>query len=74
MPRSAADDKHLLVVIDHREARVYKTELHGVVPMRIEPYDPGGGSRRHLHQVEGAATGRRKAERKSYYEAVAASL
>jgi hypothetical protein len=74
-PRSAADDRHLLVVIDHREARIYKTELHGALPVRIEPYDPGDGSGRHLHQVEGAAaTGRRKPERKSYYEAVAASL
>ena len=33
---------HLLVVIDHREARIYRAELHGAVPQRITPYDPHG--------------------------------
>ena len=32
----------LLVVIDHLEARVYRTELSGTVPVRISPYDPLG--------------------------------
>ena len=39
-PPPAADGTHLLVVIDHREARVYRTELRGSVPQRITPYDP----------------------------------
>ena len=30
----AEEGTHLLVVIDHREARIYKTELHGTVPQR----------------------------------------
>ncbi len=38
----AATGTHLLVVIDHREARIYSTELHGSVPQRITPYDPFG--------------------------------
>jgi hypothetical protein len=33
---------HLLVVIDHQEARVYRTEVHGAVPVRIVPFDPHG--------------------------------
>ena len=41
---------HLLVVIDHRLARIYKTEFHGSVPQQIVPYD-GAGSGRHLHHV-----------------------
>ena len=28
----------MLVVLDHREARIYKTEMHGSLPMRITPY------------------------------------
>ena len=39
---------HLLVVIDHQEARVYRTEVSGAVPERITPYDPHGYGR-HLH-------------------------
>src|SRR6202011_4792077 len=38
----AAEGTHLLVVIDHREARIYRAELHGSVPQRIAPYDPFG--------------------------------
>lgn len=64
---------HLLVVIDHRLARVYKTEFHGSVPQRIVPYDDAGLGR-HLHHVEGEATGQRKAEVKSFYAAVAKTL
>ncbi|TFG40828.1 MAG: hypothetical protein E4H48_06995, partial [Syntrophobacterales bacterium] len=47
---AVAEGVHLLVVIDHRQARVYKTDLHGSVPQRITPYNPGGFGR-HLHYV-----------------------
>ena len=61
-------------MIDHRLARVYKTELHGTVPERIVPYDAAGAGR-HLHHVEeGDATGQRKPELKSFYTAVAKTL
>jgi hypothetical protein len=72
-PESVAVGMHLLVVIDHREARIYRTELHGAVPQRITPYDPGGFGR-HLHYVQDDANGQRKPERKSFYEAVAKTL
>ena len=64
---------HLLVVIDHREARIYRALLHGSVPDRIEPFDPHGFGR-HLRYVEDDSNGQRKPERKSFYEAVAKSL
>jgi hypothetical protein len=70
---AVADGLHLLVVIDHRQARVYRTELRGSVPERITPYDPTGLGR-HLHEVENYATGKRRPERKSYYEAVARAV
>ena len=69
----AAEGAHLLVVIDHREARIFKAELHGSIPQRITPYDPGG-SGRHLHYVEDDSNGQRKPERKSFYQAVAKTL
>jgi hypothetical protein len=64
---------HLLVVIDHREARIYRTELHGTVPERITPYDPFGFGR-DLHYNQDDSNGQRKPERKSFYEAVARTL
>ena len=64
---------HFLVVIDHREARIYKAELHGSVPERITPYDPHGYGR-YLHNVQDDANGQRKPERKTFYEAVARAL
>lgn len=64
---------HLLVVIDHRQARVYRSELRGSVPQKLVPYDPDG-SGRHLHYVENDSNGQRRPERRSYYDAIAKSL
>ena len=64
---------HLLVVIDHQEARVYRTEIHGAVPERIAPYDPHGYGR-HLHSAHEWTDGKSQPERKSFYEAVAKTL
>lgn len=72
-PKQRPDGTHLLVVIDHRLARIYKAELHGSVPERIVPYDPGGFGR-HLHYVQDDSNGQRKPERESFYEAVANTL
>src|SRR5947209_15629995 len=33
---------HLLVVIDHRQARIHRAELHVSVPHRVTPHDPPG--------------------------------
>lgn len=69
----ASRGAHLLVVIDHRLARIYQAELRGAVPQRVVPYDRSGAGR-HLHHVEEDATGQRKPELKSFYEAVAKTL
>jgi hypothetical protein len=76
VPESAdpmEDGTHLLVVIDHREARIYKTEMRDSAPESITPYDPDG-TRRHLHIVDDEANGQRQPELKSFYEAIAQSL
>ena len=64
---------HLLVVIDHHEARVYRTEVRGSVPVSVAPYDPYGYGR-HLHSAHEWTDGKRQPERKSFYEAVAKTL
>jgi len=64
---------NLLVVIDHREARIFRTESHGTEPESITPYDPHGFGRA-LHYNQKDADGQRKPELKSFYEAVAKTL
>ena len=69
----APPDTCLLVVIDHQEAKVYRTDEHAAVPYRIAPDDPSG-HHRHLHSRHEETDGKRVPERKSYYEAVAVAL
>jgi len=69
----AATGVHLLVVIDHREARIYRAELHGAVPQRITPYDPHGFGR-YLHYVQDESNGQRKPEQAGFYDAVSKTL
>ena len=72
-PQPSPAGTHLLVVIDHREARIFSTELNGSVPHRIVPYDPFGFGRA-LHYNQDDSNGQRKPEQKSFYEAVAKTL
>jgi hypothetical protein len=69
----AAAGTHLLVVIDHHEARIFSAELRGTTPHRITPYDPFGfGRELRYDQTDG--TGRRQPEQKSFYESIAKTL
>ena len=68
-----ADGPHLLVVIDHAEAHIYRTEVSGSVPVKLEPYDPHGHGR-HLHSAHEWTDGKSQPERKSYHETVAMTL
>jgi hypothetical protein len=63
----------LLVVIDHHEAKIYRTGQDGAAAKRIEPYDPHGFGR-HLRSDTEETDGKRKPERKSFYEAIAKTL
>lgn len=72
-PAPVPEGLHLLVVIDHRAARIFKAEVHGTVPERITPYDPHD-SLRHLRHVEDDSSGQRKPEPKGFYEAIARTL
>ena len=73
LPKPQPAGTHLLVVIDHREARIYSAEIRGSVPQRIQPYDPFGFGR-DLHYNQDDSNGQRKPEQKSFYEAVAKTL
>lgn len=68
------DGMHLIVVIDHREARIYAADQHGSVPQRVAPSAGNGGASRYLHYVNDEANGQRRPEPKAYYQAVARTL
>lgn len=63
----------LLVVIDHHEAKIYRTELHGTAPQQLVPYDPHGYGK-HLHSRNEETDGKRQPEQKRFYEAIAKTL
>jgi hypothetical protein len=73
-PRRGYDaPTNLLVVLDHREARVYKTASHGETSQRIRPYNPHGFGR-HLRYVPELSNDRDKRERFSFYQSIVKTL
>lgn len=66
-------EDHLLVVIDHHEARVFKSDMHGTEPTKIVPFDPHGYGR-HVHNAHEPVEGRHQTPPKSFFEAVAKSI
>ena len=64
---------HLLVVIDHREAKIYSADLRGPTAHKITPYDPHGFGRT-MHSNQDDGNGKRKQAPKAFYEAVAKTL
>ena len=73
VPPPVAPGAHLLVVIDHHEARIYRTVSPGAVAEKLVPYDPHGFGRP-LHSAHEWTDGKRLPERRSFYEAVAKTL
>jgi len=39
-PESKGGETHWLVVIDHHEARIFRSEMHGAIPQQILPHEP----------------------------------
>lgn len=66
VPEVNAPETHGLVVIDHQQARIYRTELHGSVPERILPFQPADDFRR--------ARDQEKRDQHRFFEPVAAAL
>jgi len=63
----------VLVVIDHREARVYKSQASGTTPERIAPQTTSG-SGGHLHSAHDDSNATRVPGSKGFFDAIAKSL
>jgi len=62
-----------LVVIDHHEARIFRSATHGTVPQLVRPHVPEDYFR-HAHNSMGFSRGQEKPEPNSFFEPVAAML
>jgi hypothetical protein len=60
-------------VIDHHEARIFRSEMHGAVPLRILPYAPEEYFRHAAHSNE-ISRGKEKPNPNSFFEPVAKVL
>lgn len=63
-------ETHWLLVIDHHEARIFRSELHGTVPRRILPHEPDRYFR-HAPKSRQFARGEDKPDPNSFFEPIA---
>ena len=66
----AATEVQWLVVIDHHEARIYRSEMSGTVPQRILPHHPSDFFR-HAHNSKDFSRGKEKPDPNSFFEPIA---
>jgi|ERR1700677_1581565 len=71
----ASDEKKTgwLLVIDHHEARLFRSEMHGAVPEQILPHEPDDYFRQ-AHESKDFTRGKEKPQPNSYFEPVARAL
>jgi hypothetical protein len=66
-------ETHWLVVIDHHEARIFRSEIRGAVPQQILPHEPDDYFR-HAHNSKDFSRGQEKPDLNSFFEPVAKAL
>jgi hypothetical protein len=72
-PETNGKDTHWLLVIDHHEARIFRTEVNGGIPQQILPHKPDDYFR-HAHGSKEFARGQEKPNPNSFFEPVAKAL
>jgi len=68
-----AEEAHWLLVIDHHEARIFRSEMRDAVPHQILPHKPEDYFR-HTHNSKDFSRGREKPDPNSFFEPVARAL
>jgi hypothetical protein len=72
-PAATAGEVHWLLVIDHHEARIFRSEMHDAIPQRILPHEPEDYFR-HAQNSQNLSRGKEKPEPNSFFEPVAKAL
>ena len=73
LPETNASETHWLVVIDHHEARIFRSEMHGAIPQQILPHEPDDFFC-HAHNSRDFSRGQEKPDPNSFFEPVARVL
>ncbi len=72
-PETIGKDAHWLLLIDHHEARIYRSEMEGAAPRQILPQELGDFFR-HAHNSKDFSRGREKPDPNTFFEPVAKAL
>ncbi len=72
-PAPVPVEAHWLLVIDHHEARIYRSEMRGTSPERIRPHAPEDYFR-HAHHSKDFSRGQEKPDPNSFFGPVAKAL
>jgi hypothetical protein len=64
---------HWLLVIDHHDARIFRTEMHGAIPQKILPYGPEAQMRL-ANDAKDFSHGKDKPDPNSFFKPVASAL
>jgi hypothetical protein len=64
---------HWLLVIDHHEARLFRSEMHGAVPQKLMPHEPDRYFR-HEQNSPNLSRGKEKPDPNSFFEPIAKVL
>jgi hypothetical protein len=72
-PEANEKETHWLVVIDHHEARIFRSEMHGAVPQLILPHKSEDYFR-HAENSKDSSRGQEKPDPNSFFEPIAKAL
>jgi hypothetical protein len=73
IPETNDEETHWLLVIDHHEARIFRSKIRGAVPEQILPHEPDDFFR-HAHNSKDFSRGKEKPDPNSFFEPVAKAL
>ncbi|MEO6992405.1 MAG: hypothetical protein ABI273_02140, partial [Lacunisphaera sp.] len=72
-PVTDEQQAHWLLVIDHHEARLFRSEMHGAVPQKLTPHEPDRYFR-HEQNSPNLSRGKEKPDPNSFFEPIAKVL
>ena len=72
-PAEEVAEAHWLLVIDHHEARLFRSEMHGAMPQRLLPHEPTRNFR-HEQNSQNLSRGKERPDPNSFFEPVALVL
>ena len=72
-PATVEGEAHWLLVIDHHEARLFRSEIRGAVPQKLMPHEPDRYFR-HEQNSQNLSRGKEKPDPNSFFEPIAKAL